>query len=273
MRLRQIPPGNVVYLKDVPTHETISVDEFRNKILKPVLLTMARSGLNQQIDYIVYSSDLPYAVSLRSDIVKLENKPAKIFTPVGSINGLTYLAGIVMSGNPAYISLNTNFYTRRMVRANGNQPKAANPQPVKPEEQAAYKEAQELIQNKKWSEAAKLYEKLLTTRAENPLLHYNLACCYARIEKADEAMQSLKAALKTGWTNHEHALRDDDLKTLRNRKDFQAWIAELKKIQFDVQPALGFRNQYQWDARGERVCNRRCTVPSLHHARHDEWAR
>ena len=87
IHLRAIPPINVVYLDDVSTFETITVEEFRERILKPVLSVIDKRGLKQQIDY---SSDLPYAINARADLNG--KKVSRVLTPIGSINGMTYLS-------------------------------------------------------------------------------------------------------------------------------------------------------------------------------------
>jgi hypothetical protein len=56
VRLRQIPSCNVVYLSSPALARTrITVDEFRNEILLPVMGEIRRRGLETQIDYVVRS--------------------------------------------------------------------------------------------------------------------------------------------------------------------------------------------------------------------------
>ncbi|HYW79837.1 MAG TPA: hypothetical protein VE890_09690, partial [Thermoguttaceae bacterium] len=136
IRLRHIPARNVLMLPWDPELQTTSVDTFREKILKPVLMAIQERRLKPQIDYIVYSSDYPTAVSLDADVKKFTaamrkadqpdpNKPASkrdwptILTKVGSINGLTYLWQPVMVGHSAYLQLRNNFYARGDTNAQG----------------------------------------------------------------------------------------------------------------------------------------------------------
>ncbi len=87
--LRGIPASNLIELQDVPDSESTTVEEFREKLLKPVLTQLDKRGLREQIDCIAWSSDFPTAINVKADIGK--TKTQRIFTPVGSINGLTFL--------------------------------------------------------------------------------------------------------------------------------------------------------------------------------------
>jgi hypothetical protein len=138
--LRHIPATHWLFLPWNPKNDTTDIDTFREKILKPVLQAIQSRGLADQIDAVVYSCDFPWSVGLGSDIAKftkeLEQQAAARdkdvkdeksdaskadkdkpvwplqFTPVGSINGLTYLWPLVMARHPAYFFLNSNRYMR-----------------------------------------------------------------------------------------------------------------------------------------------------------------
>lgn len=120
IQLRQIPPGNVVYLDWRATTETVQVERFRQEILTPVLSAISRRGLGNQIDYVVYSSDFPYAVDCQSDLgtVKLGGN----LKPISSLNGLTYLWQQVLSKDPNYMGLKTNGYMRVANAAQADKP-------------------------------------------------------------------------------------------------------------------------------------------------------
>src|SRR5438552_1631914 len=62
VRLRHIPPSNVVYVDDLSDIEQIELTELRIKVLARILRTIRQRGLEEQIDYIVYSSDFPTAI-------------------------------------------------------------------------------------------------------------------------------------------------------------------------------------------------------------------
>ena len=136
IQLRHIPAANVLYLPWDPKKDTTDVDTFRRQILTPVLKAVQSRSANRQIDCVLYSSDFPWAIDLEADVKKYldansgeadpkaddsDDTPGsaqwpKHLTPVGSLNGLTYLWQPVLLGNAAgYMSLNTNWYMRRAV--------------------------------------------------------------------------------------------------------------------------------------------------------------
>ncbi len=118
MALRSIPTSNIVYL-DWPDDviKQVPVDTFRKRILGPTLAMIERRGLQDQIDYIVYSADFPYAVALRSDTQGQQHP--KFATGVGAINGLTYLGRLVMRKDTRYLKMRINNYARRSGNATG----------------------------------------------------------------------------------------------------------------------------------------------------------
>ena len=137
-QLRAIPLDNLLYLPWPPNLQTTDIDTFRQRILFPMLVAMRNRGLADHIDYVVYSSDFPWGIALDSDIRKFlesarrsgpppggsaEGKPPgenaagqlqwpKHLTPVGAINGLTYLWQAVAAGSPAYFEFQSNHYLR-----------------------------------------------------------------------------------------------------------------------------------------------------------------
>jgi len=112
--LRRIPPGNVVYVDWDQSVTATDVETFRKKILGPVVEAINRRKIAHQIDYIVYSSDYPYAINVAGD---LSGKPKNA---VGSITGLTYLWGFVMAKRPDYAAMNCNLYMRTPLAPRGS---------------------------------------------------------------------------------------------------------------------------------------------------------
>jgi len=143
--LRHIPSSNFLFLDWDPKQETTDVDTFRDKILLPVLRAAKHpiAGLQipgRQIDYVVYSSDFPWGIRIDDDLKRFKDllekqekgkkeekpqeqgrkkekpaakpsDPTKYFTPVASINGLTYLWEPVLAG-AFYVHPQSNWYAR-----------------------------------------------------------------------------------------------------------------------------------------------------------------
>jgi hypothetical protein len=110
IQLRRIPPVNVVYIDWTGGFATVDAATFRDKILTPVLDAAEKRGLWAQTDYIVYSSDFPYAVDLTPDFPQV--KFTETAQPVCSLNSATYLWNLVMARLPLIMDLHINFYKR-----------------------------------------------------------------------------------------------------------------------------------------------------------------
>lgn len=151
-QLRNIPAENMLFIPWDTKKQTANVDTFRKRILLPVLQAIKDQHLADQIDYVIYSSDFPWGISLKSDVSKFaeemeraapppdkeepeksedkqdEKKPPpkpkwpKQLTPVGSLNGLTYLWQPVLAGVPAYFYPQSNRYMRRPATAQSDSP-------------------------------------------------------------------------------------------------------------------------------------------------------
>ncbi len=241
IHLRQVPACNVVYLGDLPNFEQVDIETFRTKILRPVLTTLARRGLSDQIDCVAYSSDLPWRINVASDM-KARAFP-KYITAAASINGLTFLHNYVLAKDPNYLDLDINRYARRPLPA-------LNAQRIPRELRRRYAEAANLLQDKKWAEALPILSELAEETPKSPDLQYNLACCLARGGQLDSAMAALQRAVNAGFLDAVQMKRDPDLKPLRARVDFKDLTTSLEAGDFAITPTHGFRSTYKWDAKG-----------------------
>jgi hypothetical protein len=109
--LRNIPRTSVIALPDVPTEMVCTIGEMKSQILKPLLEEIHRRGLQPQTDLVAYSDGFPTAIKLDSDFAKAP-KAHQIFTPVGSLNGLTTLYQFLGNDQINYVAPRTNFYAR-----------------------------------------------------------------------------------------------------------------------------------------------------------------
>ena len=252
LALRKVPAGNVVYLKlnDLTDFMSIDVNTFRTRVLTPVLGAIQDRGLAGQIDYVVYSADLPFRVMVNKD--KAGKKFNKVITSGASINGMTYLHRWVLekqTGDPVtrsvgYLSLNANWYFRRIAR------KGVRPERVTNDEQKKLAEAGKLLRSGNWAAAEKILRELLDAHPTYASLHYNLACCLARQDKLDEAMAALIEAVDRGWSNRRHLAGDKDLAALSKRKEFQALLKKIEPLAVQVQAPVAFRSRDAWNPAG-----------------------
>lgn len=248
-----VPLTNVIYLEDVPGYEHVGVDEFREKLLKPVLKTIEERGLKPHIDCVAWSSDFPYAVDVQSDVAAAGLKLPQVLTPTASINGLTYLYELVLAKDPRYLELNSNWYYRRPFRAGQKPDDAQASKPITNDELTKFREAMKFVQDKKWAEATPLLGELAKGRPHDAQLQYNLSCALAQEGKPDDAMKALAAAVEAGWSDRAHTEKDEDLKPLREREDYKALLPKIVVPSFDVPPPTGFRSDHRWNEKGERV--------------------
>ncbi len=151
-------------------------------------------GLAAHIQGIAYSADFPTAVAIGSDIDAVPNK-SPYLTPVGSINGLTYLFRFVLAKTPNYIGFESNLYAARQVNQL-LQPLIAN------DDQA--KQFADLISQAKHEEAATLLDKVWGTLDKELIfpMQYLSYCFHSNIRRGI-CRTNLKAEMNFRTPNSE----------------------------------------------------------------------
>ena len=243
---RQVPASNLVYLAlgDLTDFEIVDVATFRERILRPAFETLETRGLAAQIDYLVYSSDIPYAIRVGGDVG--DRELPKELTETASVNGLTYLFPLVLAEKPEYLSLGSNFYARLPVQF-----AAADPQTWTDEQRQLYQQAVQQMKEKQYAEAAASLGALVEAHPRAAHLWYNRACVLARLDRPDEAIEALKRAVETGWVDGRHMQADEELATLRNRDDFQTLMQRLEELSPRLRPTMGFSSLIGWNPAGQ----------------------
>ncbi|HUP80987.1 MAG TPA: hypothetical protein VM260_20735, partial [Pirellula sp.] len=209
---RNIPGRNVIVLSQIPDADQISVDQFRELILRPVFKEIETRGLGAHIQGIAYSADFPTAIAIGSDIDAIPNK-SPYLTNIGSINGLTYLFRFVLAKNPNYIGFESNFYAVRPVN-----------QLLRPlygtAEQA--KQLTELIAQSKHEEAANLLDTLCKIIDKGCLfpMQYLAAQQWALAGDSKQAIRRIEQSIQGGWEYREQILNDPAFVRLTDDKDF-----------------------------------------------------
>jgi hypothetical protein len=216
------------------------VEQFREKLLKPVLVKIDRRGLRGQIDCIAWSSGFPTAINLKGDIG--QTKMQRIFTPVGSINGLTYLHESVLKKDVnGYPSLVSNGYFRRAISW-----PVAKPLPVELTRKCAAT-MQQVSKDGSWQRAADVLVSALGESPGNTRLRLALAQCFVRLEKPDKAVGQLRKLEEAGVSGSRAILRDSILKSLATRDDVKKLLSQMGDNDVLLQPTLGFRGADRWD--------------------------
>jgi uncharacterized protein (TIGR03790 family) len=108
IELRKIPPSNVVYIDWKGSLGECQGKNFREQILLPAIDVLEKRKLTPQIDYLVYSSDFPWKIQLKSIYPNEEFKAP--FDPIASLTGASYLTPFVTNQNPAIVMPSVNWY-------------------------------------------------------------------------------------------------------------------------------------------------------------------
>jgi tetratricopeptide (TPR) repeat protein len=69
-------------------------------------------------------------------------------------------------------------------------------------------------------------KRLVHLRPRDPLAHYNLACSYALLNRADHALRTLKLALELGYRDFRYLREDHDLDSIRRDPRFRQLLRE-----------------------------------------------
>lgn len=240
--LRRLPATNVIVLDQVPDAEVISVDEFRSKILAPLLAEIDRRRLSQHIQCITYSADFPTAIDISADLKDLQGLD-KIFTKRGSLNGLTFLYTMVGATNPSYIGLNTNFYARGGLESYFQSPAGRATLDV-------WQEIQRLVADQKHRQASTALQKLFEEHPHQFPLAYLAAAEAALAGQPQDAVKLMEQAVSAGWTAGGYLAQDDRFDAVRDDPDFQVLEFLLDDSITDRQPVEAFDARLFWSPNG-----------------------
>lgn len=246
--LRNIPPNNVIVLDGVPASEVIDVNAFRDTILKPVLEEINRRNLAKHIQCITYSADFPTGINISEDLKPLKDLH-RIYTKVGSINGLTYLYAKVNTGLPTYIDLTSNYFVRRKIED------YFTTNPGGDETLEAWKETQSLIGEEKHQEASERLEEIFDDHPHQFPIAYFAAAEAALAKQNKRAVELLERAIESGWNAGGYLAVDGRFDSVRDDEDFQTLEFLLDPSIKEFQPTIGFDARTFWAPNGVPVNN------------------
>ncbi len=87
--------------------------------------------------------------------------------------------------------------------------------------------ADEAVMDSNYAKAAEFYAKWSEADPTDAVSLYNYACCEARLNRPDAAIEALRKAAAAGWTDALHAIEDPDLQSLRERDDFKSLVKDI----------------------------------------------
>ena len=166
-----------------------------------------------------------------------------MFNPVASINSLTYFYQDVLRDTPGYLSMESNWYSRKVVK---NLLKVA----FVGETQTQYAEA---IKNFEAGDFAKAETTLQKIVAENPAqvaCRFYLAKTLNKQGKSDAALDQVQACIKAGW-NHRGVIENDEaFATLKGDARFSKLLKDCPNTLYGNLPTRGFRSRHFWSPNG-----------------------
>ncbi len=240
--LRRIPDVCIIPLDDVPDAMLCTVDEMRTRILQPLLKTLDQRGLGNQTDLIAYSADFPTAINLDADFAKVP-KRHEVFTPVGSINGLTMLYQILGDVNVNYVSPRTNFYARADSSAWMQNPFLGPDQDV-------FNKLVAQADEKQYDEPIAALTSLLTRHPGQWPLRFRLAGYQVLAEKKAEAFESISQLIREGAALRPMFDKEVIFDAVRDDEDFAKLLAAMPAISPNRMPPVAFSARTTWGQNG-----------------------
>ena len=80
----------------------------------------------------------------------------------------------------------------------------------------------------RYTDGLKIDRRLVELRPKDALAHYNLACSFSLVKKADEALRALRRALELGYHDFDYLREDRDLAFVRKDRRFQRLLREFE---------------------------------------------
>ena len=246
---RKVPPKNVIYLTTVPAKHTININEFRDRILKPVIAEIQKRKLSAQVDYLVYSSGFPTRVTADSDVKQSVLKDQlinnKMLKWICSTTAMTYYLQSVMNKQVGYLSLDGNWYYRGLT-------KNVFRVMFLGDDQKKFAEATKKMNAGEYDEAAQQLLDLTKRHGDNFLLYYQVSRCYAKAGKVSESALALNTAAQKGFRFRNYLETDSAFDGVREEKAFQSVVNRIATDRFKYLPTQGFRSRYAWQPNGIR---------------------
>jgi len=111
-----------------------------------------------------------------------------------------------------------------------------------------YERGNQFMNAGKYAEANLAYQKSLELEfSPRHLALYNLACSYARMNKLEEAKSTLESAIFRGYRAFDHLSVDPDLASVRSTKEWESFLARLKRISKNDRLSVEIQGSYsQW---------------------------
>jgi tetratricopeptide (TPR) repeat protein len=78
----------------------------------------------------------------------------------------------------------------------------------------------------RYGDGLQIDKRLVQLRPTDSLAHYNLACSYALLKRADQALKTLRRAVELGYRDFRYMREDRDLDSIRHDPRFRQLLRE-----------------------------------------------
>lgn len=218
VQLRGIPTNNVVVLDGIPDGLSVSLETFRETILKPLLAELDRRKLSPHTRVIAYSADFPTSVNIQEHTKRLTDEALKKYQkPLASLNSMTFFYRYVLADSEAYLGWMSNHYARGPFKRH-----FLNPFPGG-EKKQAFEDAQEAMKDERFEEAAEGFSSLAESFPLLTPVRILAAEAWIQAGRRPQAIEQLGHAVARGWQNRRYLTEQSPLKVLfENRREVTA---------------------------------------------------
>jgi hypothetical protein len=241
-QLRGIPDRNIVTLPDVPKEMLCTIDEMKKGILDPLLAELDKRGLGNQIDVVAYSTDFPTAIKLDTDFAKVP-KRHHLFTPVGSLNGLTTLYQFLKDDQVSYVAPRINFYSRgdwSLLQQN----------PFFGSDRELFDRAMAAAEKSEFDIAIESLNTLIEKHPPQWPLRVRKAGYQARGGKTDDALETIAQLIREGAACRPMFETDSAFDGLRENEAFKKQRLEMRTLLPNRMPPFPFSARIVWGQNG-----------------------
>jgi len=241
--MRGIPDRCIVMLDKVPKEMICDIETLRSDVLNPALNELNQRGLANQVDVIAYSADFPTAIKLDTDFAKVPPRH-HLFTPVGSINGLTTLYQLLGDNNITYVLPRANFYARADVETLRQNPFLGDV------DRKAFDDAVAAANDLRFDEAIRLLEPLAKKHRGQWPLRFRIAGYQVRGGKIDDALETISMLLRDRFAYRLMFDAEPDFDAVRKRDLFVKLLAAMPAIMPNRIPPVPFSGRVSYSPNG-----------------------
>lgn len=229
VQLRKISYSHILYLKGLSDIEEITLQEYREKILIPILETIEMRKLSSTVDYILFSADFPTIIDANAENETLPNTPQ--LAPIASLTGLTFLSDLILK-KQKYIDLETNWYC-------GTLPEVPTPRAFQ--------------HNQLWDPKGNKTEDL---RGRKYYLSMMLGVTSGRGNSIPEVLHYLRRSVEADGTHPKgtiYYLENDDVRAKTRVWGFAQAVSLLQQLGISAQIEQGVLPQQKKDVLGAQI--------------------